>query len=184
MKAVAVGLVLCAVMMASSVSVGASSESCKTCSQVATEFIANYSKDLNETKLAQTYCTKPLFVTPEFCRSNIYKLVSHYVSGIQTSNASYLCAAISTCPVSLTECATCQFALVAFRDFMTSSNAKKNAKSVVHSICKVVPADLRILLCISSGIEDPYPIVDILADLWKLYFSKTLWWCKLSSVCQ
>ena len=182
MKAVAVGLALCAVMMAASVSMGASSESCKTCSQVATEFISTFPKRITEAEWMQKHCTMSSIEMREFCKSYFSKFGKHIASGIQTSNASHLCAGISTCPVSLTKCSVCQFYMVAYGDYLTSSNGKKDYRWLLKHVCKFYPAELRSNCTSASKHNDA--TIDWLTDNWMALLSKSLWICTLLSLCQ
>ena len=168
MKAVAVSLALCAVMMAYSVSVGASSESCKTCSQVANEFISSFPNLLTKIEWVKTACTMPSMEMRELCRFLFSKFVNQISSGIETSNASRLCAGISTCPVSLTKCAMWQFSMVGFGDLLTSSNGRKDSELLVNTMCKFYPPELR-SNC-TSGINNKS--IDLLTDAYFLRFSK------------
>ena len=182
MKAVAVGLALCAVMMAASVSMGASSESCKTCSQVATEFISIVHKGFTDVKWIQTFCKMSSIKTREFCRSYLSRFLNGTDSGVQTSNASRLCAGISTCPVSLTKCAYCQFYMVASGDYLTSPNGyEKDYDWLFNATCNLYPDELGINC--TSAFKYSGPTFDWLKDKLMKMYSKPLLYCKLFRMC-
>ena len=142
MKPVAVGLALCAVMMASSVSVGASSESCKMCSRIVTQVASeahNFTTE-NVTEFIQRSCLVSPRESRKMCRSVISKNVDHYASLFFTLNASQLCAGLSACPDTLTTCSMCQFIIARADEVLPASDFKKELDGALDGICDLLPA--------------------------------------------
>ena len=145
MKAIALGLTLCVLMMTSSVSAGSSSESCKNCSKLVTQSISKLQNPTeNETGIMHAVCPMSPGKDLELCRSVFSKNVGHYASFIHAVNVSEFCAGLSACPDTPTPCFTCQLITAgAIQALSSSDRGKKEVDWALHNICELLPAERK-----------------------------------------